>query len=75
MGLTSGSWGACILLNNCLERAVEERLLFVTPVRECKLQKLEKKEIQVLPQGKTVPHGSRRAGPAGSALPGIDCGG
>ena len=47
--------GIHTLLNNCLEQAVKERLLLVNPARGCKLPKMEKKEMKVLPQEKIGP--------------------
>ena len=40
------------MLNNCLEQAVAERLILVNPAKGCKLPKLEKKEMKVLPEEK-----------------------
>ena len=48
--------GIHTLLNNCLEQAVKERLLLVNPARGCKLPKMEKKEMKVLPQEKIGPY-------------------
>lgn len=48
--------GIHTLLNNCLEQAVKERLLLVNPARGCKLPKMEKKEMNVLPQEKIGPY-------------------
>ena len=48
--------GIHTLLNNCLEQAVKKRLLLVNPVRGCKLPKMEKKEMKVLPQEKIGPY-------------------
>ena len=42
------------MLNNCLEQAVEERLILVNPAKGCKLPKLEKKEMKVLPEEKMI---------------------
>lgn len=44
--------GVHTLLNNCLEQAVAVRLILVNPAKGCKLPKLEKKEMQILPQEK-----------------------
>ncbi len=44
--------GVHTLLSNCLEQAVAERLILVNPAKGCKLPKLEKKEMQLLPQEK-----------------------
>ena len=44
--------GVHTLLSNCLEQAVAERLILVNPAKGCKLPKLEKKEMQILPQEK-----------------------
>ena len=44
--------GVHTLLSNCLEQAVAERLILVNPAKCCKLPKLEKKEMQILPQEK-----------------------
>ena len=44
--------GIHTLLSNCLEQAVAERLILVNPAKGCKLPKLEKKEMQILPQEK-----------------------
>ncbi len=41
--------GIHTLLNNCLEQAVAERLILVSPARGCKLPKMEKREMKVLP--------------------------
>ena len=48
--------GIHTLLNNCLEQAVKERLILVNPARGCKLPKMEKKEMKVLPQEKIGPY-------------------
>ncbi len=42
-------YGIHTLLNNCLEQAVAERLILVNPARGCKLPKMEKREMKVLP--------------------------
>ena len=44
--------GVHTLLHNCLEQAVAERLILVNPSKGCKLPKLEKKEMKILPQEK-----------------------
>ena len=46
--------GIHTLLNNCLEQAVAERLILVNPAKGCKLPKLEKKEMKVLPEEKMI---------------------
>ena len=43
-------------LNNCLEQAVAERLILVNPARGCKLPKMEKREMKVLPEEKIRPY-------------------
>ena len=48
--------GIHTLLNNCLEQAVAERLILVNPARGCKLPRMEKKEMKVLPQEKISPY-------------------
>ena len=48
--------GIHTLLNNCLEQAVAERLILVNPARGCKLPKMEKREMKVLPQEKISPY-------------------
>ena len=48
--------GIHTLLNNCLEQAAKERLLLVNPARGCKLPKMEKKKMKVLPQEKIGPY-------------------
>ena len=45
--------GVHTLLSNCLDQAVAERLILVNPTQSCKLPKLEKKEMRILPQEKT----------------------
>ena len=47
--------GIHTLLNNCLEQAVAERLILVNPAKGCKLPKLEKREMKVLPEEKIKP--------------------
>ena len=44
--------GVHTLLNNCLEQAVAERLILENPAKGCKLPKLDKKEMKVLPEEK-----------------------
>ena len=44
--------GVHTLLSNCLDQAVSERLILVNPAQGCKLPKLEKKEMHILPQEK-----------------------
>ncbi len=44
--------GVHTLLSNCLDQAVAERLILTNPAQGCKLPKLEKKEMQILPQEK-----------------------
>ena len=44
--------GIHTLLSNCLEQAVTERLILVNPAKGCRLPKLEKKEMKILPQEK-----------------------
>ncbi len=44
--------GVHTLLSNCLEQAVAERLILTNPAVGCKLPKLEKKEMHILPQEK-----------------------
>ena len=44
------------MLNNCLEQAVAERLILVNPARGCKLPKMEKREMKVLPEEKIRPY-------------------
>ena len=48
--------GIHTLLNNCLEQAVAERLILVNPARGCKLPKMEKWEMKVLPEDKIKPY-------------------
>ena len=48
--------GIHTLLNNCLEQAVAERLILVNPTRGCKLPKMEKREMKVLPEEKIRPY-------------------
>ena len=49
-------WGIHTLLSNCLEQAVAERLILANPTKGCKLPKLEKKEMKILPQEKIGPY-------------------
>ena len=44
--------GIHTLLNNCLEQAVAERLLLANPAKGCRLPKLEKREMKILPEDK-----------------------
>ena len=44
--------GVHTLLSNCLDQAVAERLILTNPAQGCKLPKLEKKEMRILPQEK-----------------------
>ena len=48
--------GIHTLLNNCLEQAVAERLILVNLARGCKLPKMEKREMKVLPEEKIRPY-------------------
>lgn len=48
--------GIHTLLNNCLEQAVTERIILTNPAKGCKLPKLEKKEMKILPQEKIGPY-------------------
>ncbi len=48
--------GIHTLLNNALEQAVAERLILVNPAKGCKLPKLEKTEMKILPQDKIGPY-------------------
>ena len=48
--------GIHTLLSNCLEQAVQERLILSNPAKGCKLPKLEKKEMKILPQEKIGPY-------------------
>ena len=43
-------------LNNCLEQAVAERLLLANPAKGCRLPKLEKREMKILPEDKIGPY-------------------
>lgn len=44
--------GVHTLLSNCLDQAVAEHLILSNPAQGCKLPKLEKKEMRILPQEK-----------------------
>ena len=48
--------GIHTLLNICLEQAVAERLLRTNPAKGCRLPKLEKREIKILPEDKIGPY-------------------
>ena len=48
--------GIHTLLNNCLEQAVAERLLLTNPAKGCRLPKLEKREMKILPEDKIAPY-------------------
>ena len=48
--------GIHTLLSNCLEQAVQERLILVNPAKGCKLPKPEKKEMKILSQEKIGPY-------------------
>ena len=48
--------GIHTLLSNCLEQTVQERLILANPSKGCKLPKLEKKEMKILPQEKIGPY-------------------
>ncbi len=48
--------GIHTLLNNALDQAVAERLILVNPAKGCKLPKLEKAEMKILPQDKIGPY-------------------
>lgn len=48
--------GIHTLLNNALEQAVAEHLILTNPAKGCKLPKLEKKEMKILPQEKIGPY-------------------
>lgn len=37
-----------MLLHNCLDRAVKERLILRNPTADCRIPKLEKKEMHIL---------------------------
>lgn len=44
--------GVHTLLSNCLDQAVVERLILANPTQGCKLPKLDKREMHILPQEK-----------------------
>ena len=44
------------LLNNCLEQAVAERPILSDPAKGCRLPKLEKREMKILPEDKIGPY-------------------
>lgn len=48
--------GIHTLLNNCLEQAVAEQLLLANPAKGCRLPKLEKCEMKILPEDKIGPY-------------------
>ena len=48
--------GIHALLNNCLEQAVAERLILANPAKGCRLPKLEKREMKILPEDKIGPY-------------------
>ena len=48
--------GIHTLLNNCLEQAAAERLLLANPAKGCRLPKLEKREMKILPEDKIGPY-------------------
>ena len=48
--------GIHTLLNNCLEQAVAERLILANPAKGCRLPKLEKREMKILPEDKVGPY-------------------
>lgn len=48
--------GVHTLLSNCLEQAVSERIILINPAKGCKLPKLEKREMKILPQEKIGPY-------------------
>ena len=48
--------GIHTLLNNCLEQAVAERLILSNPAKGCRLPKLEKREMKLLPEDKIGPY-------------------
>ncbi len=66
--------GIHTLLNNCLEQAVAERLLLTNPAKGCRLPKLKKREMKILPEDKivSVSGRSRTARAAGGLLSGAD---
>ena len=48
--------GIHTLLSNCLDQAVAERLILTNPAKGCKLPKLEKREMKILPEDKIGPY-------------------
>ena len=48
--------GIHTLLNNCLEQAVAERLILSNSAKGCRLPKLEKCEMTILPEDKIGPY-------------------
>ena len=48
--------GIHTLLNNCLKQAVAERLILTNPAKGCRLPKLEKREMKILPEDKIGPY-------------------
>ena len=48
--------GIHTLLSNCLDQAVAERLILTNPAKGCKLPKLEKREMKILPEDKIRPY-------------------
>ena len=48
--------GVHTLLHNCLEQAVAERLILTNPAKGCRLPKLEKREMKILPEDKIGPY-------------------
>ena len=48
--------GIHTLLSNCLDQAVAERLILANPAKGCKLPKLEKREMKILPEDKIGPY-------------------
>ena len=48
--------GVHTLLSNYLEQAVAERLILANPAKGCKLPKLERREMKILPQEKIGPY-------------------
>lgn len=48
--------GVHTLLHNCLEQAVAERLILANPAKGCRLPKLEKREMKILPEDKIGPY-------------------
>lgn len=66
--------GIHTLLNNCLEQAVAERLILTNPAKGCRLPKLEKREMKILPEDKIGPYlaEAERRGLVGGLLSGAD---